>query len=215
MRWWRRKGKHAQNLRSELRSWRVGMVTRERGWRGLKARWRGLRGSEVCWRRESEIILLGGTPNNANHILEHKETLFRRGVKRYLRILHKGRFCKRGGTPVPHHSAYITTGTTIEVSTEHYTLHTPATTLRYPTPTLTFIDLPTLILEIPDFDFEPWLMELWNDFLNEPTPYLVASAMLYLGGLLLVSHYHGTIWWVIRLWFYLLPWDDEWPLGYW
>merc|ERR1712098_811224 len=48
----------------------------------------------------------------------------------------------------------------------------------------TFGELPSITLEVPDF--EPWINELWHDFLIEPTPYLVTSAISYLGFVLLV-----------------------------
>jgi hypothetical protein len=89
----------------------------------------------------------------------------------------------------------------------------PQMTFRhYEVPTLTLIDLPTIIFEIPDFDFEPWLVELWNDFLIEPTPYLVIWATAYLGCILLLSQYYATILWVVGLWVGFIPWDDEWVL---
>lgn len=87
-------------------------------------------------------------------------------------------------------------------------------TFLHPVPTLTLIDLPTLILEIPGFDFEPWLLELWNDFLIEPTPYLVVSATSYLAFILLLTQYYDTVMWIIHLWVSFIPYDDEWPLGY-
>jgi len=66
-------------------------------------------------------------------------------------------------------------------------------------------------MEIPDFEL--WFSELWHDFLIEPTPYLVASAIAYLGFILLLSQYNAAIW---RLSFFLLrfvPWDDDLGFG--
>jgi hypothetical protein len=137
-----------------------------------------------------------------------KETVFRKGMKKYVRMRTRSvRFRKQTGTSMPHSRDFTP-------NMLHREASAIAPSIRYPVPTLTLIDLPTLILEIPDFDFEPWLLELWNDFLIEPTPYLVVSAMIYIGLLLLVSHYYDALWRVISLWFYFLPWDDEWVLGY-
>jgi hypothetical protein len=56
--------------------------------------------------------------------------------------------------------------------------------------------------------------ELWCDFLIEPTPYLVASAMLYLGGVLILAQYYEAVWWIACFFFRFIPWDDELGLGY-
>lgn len=159
-----------------------------------------------------------GSENEANEkpnlATRQKGTMLKRGLKKYVRTRTRGiRFCKRG-IPTPYHDNRGADYNDMDEPISRYAYHPETTSFRYPIQTLTFVDLPTLILEIPDFDFEPWLLELWNDFLVEPTPYLVVSAMLYLGFLLLVSHYYDAIWRIICLWFYFLPWDDEWILGY-
>ena len=84
---------------------------------------------------------------------------------------------------------------------------------RYQRPSLPRLEyIPSLVLEIPDF--EPWIDELWHDFLIEPTPYLVASAILYLGGVLLLAQYYQAVWLVCCFFFQFIPWDDELGLGY-
>jgi hypothetical protein len=78
---------------------------------------------------------------------------------------------------------------------------------RYNPPPLTLQDL---ILERPDFGL--WINELWHDFLIEPTPYLVASAIAYLGCILLLSQYYAAIWHLSRIFLQFVPWDDEFGL---
>jgi hypothetical protein len=68
--------------------------------------------------------------------------------------------------------------------------------------------LPILPLQTPDFEL--WINELWHDFLIEPTPYLVASAITYLGFILLVGQYWEVMWRVLCFVCGLfVPWDDE------
>lgn len=75
----------------------------------------------------------------------------------------------------------------------------------------TFDEPPSLTLEVPDF--EPWINELWHDFLIEPTPYLVASAISYLGFVLLISQYYSTVWQLLCFLFRFVPWDEDLGLG--
>jgi len=72
-------------------------------------------------------------------------------------------------------------------------------------------ELPRLALEIPDFEL--WINELWHDFLIEPTPYLVASAICYLGGVLILVQYYVLIWRLLCFFSQFIPWDDEFGLG--
>jgi hypothetical protein len=58
-------------------------------------------------------------------------------------------------------------------------------------------------------DVTIWANELWNDFLLEPTPYLVASAICYVGSVLILVQYYWALWWLACFLFRLLPWDDE------
>jgi len=69
--------------------------------------------------------------------------------------------------------------------------------------------LPSLALEIPDYEL--WITELWNDFLIEPTPYLVASATIYLGFALLLSQYYAAFWQLSCILVQFIPWDDDEP----
>jgi hypothetical protein len=84
------------------------------------------------------------------------------------------------------------------------------TQFRYNSP-LTPTDLPSFALDVPDFEL--WITELWNDFLIEPTPYLVASATIYLGFVLLLAQYYAAIWQVSCFLLQFVPWDDEFGLG--
>jgi hypothetical protein len=84
------------------------------------------------------------------------------------------------------------------------------TQFRYTSPLLT-TELPTITLEIPDFEL--WITEFWNDFCIEPTPYLVASAIVYLGFVLLLTQYYVAIWRLSCFLLQFVPWDDELNLG--
>lgn len=68
------------------------------------------------------------------------------------------------------------------------------------------------VLESPGeaSELETWMMELWHDFLIEPTPYLVASAMVYLGAIVIFIQYYLLIWRIICFSFKFIPgWDEE------
>lgn len=56
---------------------------------------------------------------------------------------------------------------------------------------------------------EIWLMELWKDFLLEPTPYLVLSATLYLGLFIIFLQYYPTVLNIAYFLIQLIPWDDD------
>lgn len=88
----------------------------------------------------------------------------------------------------------------LNIAPDYYT-----TNFRYTTPP-NIQDL-TLALEVPNFGL--WVNELWHDFLVEPTPYLVASAICYVGGVLVLVQYYWAIWWLACFVFRLLPWDDD------
>lgn len=91
----------------------------------------------------------------------------------------------------------------------HHNYHT-TTHFRYappPRPAPPNIQDLALALEVPDFSL--WMNELWHDFLIEPTPYLVASAICYVGGILVLVQYSWAIWWLACFMFRLLPWDDD------
>ncbi|KAL2075607.1 hypothetical protein VTL71DRAFT_550 [Oculimacula yallundae] len=75
----------------------------------------------------------------------------------------------------------------------------------------TFDELPSITIEVPEF--EPWILELWHDFLIEPTPYLVASAILYLGFVLLVSRYYSAVWQILCFFFRFVPWEEDLGFG--
>lgn len=82
---------------------------------------------------------------------------------------------------------------------------------RYNETSPTFDELPNITMEVPSF--EPWINELWHDFLIEPTPYLVASAISYLGFVLLVSRYYSAVWQLLCFLFRFVPWDEDLGLG--
>ena len=84
--------------------------------------------------------------------------------------------------------------------------------LRHAHPLPRIEDIPSLVLEMSNFEL--WINELWHDFLIEPTPYLVASAILYLGGVLLLAQYYEAVWRLCYFFFHFLPYDDELSLRY-
>ena len=89
---------------------------------------------------------------------------------------------------------------------------TNPTTFRYTQPLPRQDERPSIVLEIPNFEL--WINELWHDFCIEPTPYLVASAILYLGGILILAQYYQAAWWLACFFFRFVPWDDELAWGY-
>lgn len=85
--------------------------------------------------------------------------------------------------------------------------HQPTRFRHLPPPDL-LDHLPSLPLQTQDFEL--WINGLWRDFLIEPTPYLVASALTYLGFILLVGQYYEVLWKMFRFVVSLfVPWDDE------
>lgn len=70
------------------------------------------------------------------------------------------------------------------------------------------VDLEKIIpLELPEL--EVWVVELWDDFLLEPTPYLVLSAVFYLGFTLLLVRYHAFMWYAVCFLSRFIPWDED------
>lgn len=65
------------------------------------------------------------------------------------------------------------------------------------------------LLSLEMLDFEYWITELWHDFLIEPTPYLVASAITYLGFTLLFVQYYTVMWRFFCFCVQFVPWDDS------
>ncbi len=197
MRWWRRNGKRERSWKSGWRFWSGGIRRRGRGWRGLRERCRGLRGLGGCLRREVEYEDRIPSSSHVRTIRQCGSLLVRTGMRKYVKIRSAGvRFRGRSGKRPPH------SNTSEEADISNYY---PANFRHHlpPTPTT----LPGLILEIPDFEL--WITELWNDFLIEPTPYLVASATIYLGFVLLLSQYYAAIWQLLCFMFQFIPWDDD------
>jgi hypothetical protein len=117
--------------------------------------------------------------------------------------------CSEKGSRVISEYAILENGPTMSKPTNTLGPNRPfseyhPTGFRYSAPTLTLQDL---TLDVPNF--EPWLLELWHDFLIEPTPYLVASAILYLGFILLLAKYYGVVWWIVSFLLQFVPWDED------
>ena len=199
MRWWRRNGKQERSWKRGWRFWKGGIRRRGRGWRDLRARCKGLRGSGACWRREVECEQRAG---NISTIRRSGRRLVRKGMKIYVKCRIAGaRFRGRRAKGPSYSDAPEETGLSNYYPSQFR--HQPPSA-----PT----SLPTLALEIPDFEL--WITELWNDFLIEPTPYLVASAIIYFGFVLLLTQYYVAIWQLLCFLFQFVPWDDELASGY-
>ncbi len=131
-----------------------------------------------------------------------KEKLIKSGIRRYVRMRTSDTMWKlrrrRKCDPVSDNAPSDTV--------EYH-----PTDIRYIDPSHTLSELPNIVLEAPDFEL--WINELWHDFLIEPTPYLVVSAMSYLGFILLVLRYYGAFWWLICLFFQFVPWDEDLGFG--
>ena len=195
MRWWRRNAEPERSWKSGWRFWNAGIRRRERGWRDLRARCRGLRGSGDCLRHEAEQEDRIQNMTCVRTICQGGRRLVRKGMRRYVKARiagvrfpsrrAKGLFSPPGGIGISDYSPV-------------YFRHTPPPAIA---------TRPSLTLEIPDFEL--WILELWNDFLIEPTPYLVASATIYLGFVLLVSQYYAAFWRFLCFIFQFVPWDDD------
>ena len=160
---------------------------------------RGSNESGVYLRREDENERPPNCKSRSTFKLrERGGRLVVRGIRRYVRLRTGWRFRRR--------TAYLysqTRNTDMEDVSNYY----PSRFRHLPPPDL-LDHLPTLPLQTPDFEL--WINELWHDFLIEPTPYLVASAITYLGFILLVGQYWEIMWKVVCFVFGLfVPWDDE------
>lgn len=165
---------------------------------------RGSRGSEDCWLQQDEHA----EPSEGPNFLRVRRTrLVRRGINNYVRIRLRGvrwRFHRQRARRKPHSSSPKIGGGS-ETSTYH------PTRFRYDPPRSSLAEtLPRLSLEVPDFEL--WMKELWDDFLIEPTPYLVASAITYLSFILLLTQYYTAIWQISCFFLQFVPWDDEFGL---
>lgn len=165
---------------------------------------RGSRGSEGCWRHKDERTEL---PDTQKHLKVRGTRLVRRGVNNYVKIRLRGvrwRFHRPRARRKSHSGSPRISGRS-ESSTYQ------PTRFRYEPPNSSPTEtLPRLSLEVPDFEL--WIKELWDDFLVEPTPYLVASAITYLGFILLLTQYHTAIWQISCFFLQFIPWDDEFGL---
>jgi hypothetical protein len=168
-------------------------------------RWPGSRESEGFLLPGDEHIGRGENFKPRIKILEVGNKLMRRGSRRYVRLRTVGvrwRFRRRRS------SIQSTPRTNAGCFGPEY----HPTQFRYQPPPLRAQDqLPTLLLEVPDLEL--WINELWHDFLIEPTPYLVASAITYLGFILLFLQYYSAIWQLSYFFSEFVPWDDDFGLG--
>jgi hypothetical protein len=163
----------------------------------LKAQCRGSRGSGDCLRQEVECEDRVQNMTCVRTIHQGGGRLVRKGMRRYVKTRIAGvRFsgCRGKQPSHPNPSGELGIWNYCPANFRHNPPSTPPT-------------LPSLALEISDFEF--WITELWNDFLVEPTPYLVASATIYLGFVLLLSQYYGAIWRLSCFLFQFVPWDDD------
>ena len=157
-------------------------------------RCKGLSGSGVCWHQDDDQEM--GRESKLDGLRRRGKGLLRRSAMRHVRA-------RITRTKRPHRKASNIDPGSVDMGSSSK----PPLSFRYEKPRLPLEELPTLALEIPDFEL--WINEFWNEFLIEPTPYLAVSAMLYLGGILLLAHYHEAVWRLWGLFFYFIPWDDE------
>lgn len=218
MKWLPRSEKREQNSKSELKYWKEGMWKRENGSKGLKARCKELKESGGFWRRNDEKS-------------EHDDTTKRMKTRRLgVRTIEKG---LRGYVQIRQKVAVLCHTESLEKRARFTTHEISPTTLitRNPTPrrchskptkfhTVSrphhqyhsrprFRDVyrPTCIPAASEMEI--WMVELWKDFLLEPTPYLVISATFYLGLFLISLQYYPTIWNIAYFLIQFIPWDDD------
>jgi hypothetical protein len=175
-------------------------MKRGRDWRGWRARCRGLRGLGDCLRPDDEHTQ--EKEDIKPRKLGRGPMLVKRGIRKYVRVRITGIQPRRRRRNITTHP-----NMRLENSDMNYHPSEFRHTSLPPTPH----ELPTLALEIPDFEL--WMNELWRDFLIEPTPYLVASAICYLGGVLILVQYYALIWRVLYFFLNFVPLDDEFGLG--
>jgi hypothetical protein len=163
----------------------------------LKAQCRGSRGSGDCLRQEVECEDRDQNMTCVRTLHRVGSRLLRKGMRRYVKSRIAGvRFPGRRGKRHPYQYPSEDPG---------ISNYGPVNFRHNPPPTPPA--LPSLALEIPEIEL--WLIELWDDFLIEPTPYLVASATIYLGFVLLLSQYYAAIWQLSCFLFQFVPWDDD------
>ena len=149
-------------------------------------------------RIQQEHLITSGMKN-----FEVGNKLVRRGIRKYVTLRTVGfrwEFRRRRPTTMNSSTPRRSMGHEYHPSQFRYT----------PPPTKAPEQLPTKSLEAPDFEL--WINELWHDFLIEPTPYLVASAITYLGFFLLFVEYYSAIWQLSCFFLRFIPWDDEFGL---
>ena len=162
---------------------------------------RGLSGLEDCLRRGDERVRRFETDSIASRPCGRMHKLVKCGVRKYVGLRTSGGVWKLG-----RRKRNMVRDNKIPVAAEYL-----PSKFRHNEISPTFDEPPSLILEVPDL--EPWINELWHDFLIEPTPYLVASAISYLGFVLLVSRYYSTVWQLLCFLFRFVPWDEDLGLG--
>ncbi len=168
----------------------------------MKGRFRELRESEDYLHQEDEeyIPTKRDKTNSELRSAGLKSRVARAGFRRYARLQthglrHKSRRRQKPQVGNLSRTASLTAPASYFLSQ-----------FRHDPPHRNLSILP-LELEIPDFEL--WITELWNDFLIEPTPYLVTSAIIYLGFILFVSRYYSLIWWGVCFFGNFVPWDDD------
>jgi len=201
MRWLRQSARRGRNWRRGLKFWRGGTGRSARGLKGLKALLLGSSEYEACSPRDDDECRKQGNSKYAFRLRRKGVRLFKRSMRKYVRIRTGWKYRKR---------ASDTTARNME--REEPSNYHPVRFRHLPPPDL-LDHLPSIPLQTPNF--EVWINGLWHDFLIEPTPYLVASAITYLGFILLLGQYYEAAWtvlcFVLRL---FVPWDDGTGLEY-
>lgn len=189
----------------------------------MRGRCRGLRGCGACLGLGSETLAVGEDFNGERRtslrqrLVRRGGQVLRWGLRGYVRARTSPRLrlpkCL-STTPIPQTKNHL------DLASSHHqkkgrnhkhVIHHKANhhshTFRHQRLPVTNFTLPSLN-EIELSDYEAWLMELYHDFLLEPTPYLVASAICYLGGVLVLVQYHAQLWWILGVLMQCVPWDD-------
>lgn len=214
MRWWRRRGRRGRSWKRGLPFWRVGTARRGGGWRSWRGPFKESKGLGDCWRRGDDNI--SNTKREEYQDCNKGRDFVRKGIRKCVKLGIRIRYRKLARGPLDRDFSSPSDSSKSASQNCYYKRmrirqYSDPASPQPPDP-LTSI----LALSITPSDFELFLTELWRDFLIEPTPYLVASALCYLGLILLLGRYYELVWrfCLFLAWVFVPLDDDEWIFGY-
>jgi hypothetical protein len=234
MRWWPPSERQGQNSKSELNYLKEGMGRRENGWRGLKERCKGLKGSGAFLHQDDDEDHHEPTATTCTRIRQRGAQIIKRGLLRYVSMRQKAalskhkrsrqrRFAMSDSVTNIHIQYQPPSAIMADPATKVHLYHPQPVKFHHtaprsrprpeprskhlPTPRLRDVYRPAYIPAASEMEI--WILELWKDFLLEPTPYLVISASLYLGIFILFIQYYPTIWNIAYFFIQLIPWDED------